>query len=230
MSDHFRMLPTNAERPGRRNDVLVIILFVVYLVLLTWIVLWKLAVPSTGAAAFLSRPIKLIPFLPSADAGASSPSEVVANVLLFVPFGIYLGLVASSWRWWKALAVFAGASLVLETTQHLISVGSFDITDVIVNTAGGLIGFGILALAHRKLNARTAAVFAKICAVGTVLALIAIGIFLALPLHYQPQQDFVVPRSSNQEVRMPPGDTRANQSHASAPLIPVLGASAHPGT
>ena len=71
------------------------------------------------------------------------------NILLFIPFGLYLGLLAPSWRWWKATGVFVGASLVLEVIQHLLSTGSFDITDVIVNTAGGLAGLGLLALARR---------------------------------------------------------------------------------
>ena len=50
--------------------------------------------------------------------------------------------------------MFAGASLVLETAQHVLSTGSFDITDVIVNTAGGLAGLGLLALARRRLRRR----------------------------------------------------------------------------
>ena len=116
-------------------------LFVVYLVLLAWMVLWKFEMPWVGTAALLPRPLKLVPFVPSGDAGASAPQEVIANLLLFVPFGIYLGLLAPSWRWWANAAVFAGASTVLEVTQHLISVGSFDTTDIIVNTAGGLAGW-----------------------------------------------------------------------------------------
>ena len=84
------------------GHVLLVVLFVVYLVLLAWIVLWKLEAPYVGAAALLPRPIKLIPFLPSAEAGGSAPLEVVANILLFVPFGLYLGLLAPSWQWWKA--------------------------------------------------------------------------------------------------------------------------------
>ena len=133
----------------QRGHVLLVVLFVVYLVLLAWTVVWKLDVPYVGAAALLPRPIKLIPFVPSAEAGASAPLEIVANIVLFVPFGLYLGLLAPTWQWWKSAGVFVGASLVLETTQHLLSTGSFDTTDVIVNTAGGLAGVGLLALARR---------------------------------------------------------------------------------
>ncbi len=56
------------------------------------------------------------------------------------PFGVYLGFLAPTWPWWKSTGVFIGASFVLEATQHLLSTGSFDTTDVIVDTVGGLAG------------------------------------------------------------------------------------------
>ena len=152
---------------------------------------WKLEVPYVGAAALLPRPIKLIPFLPSAEAGGSAPLEVVINLVLFIPFGLYLGLLAPSWRAWKAAGVFAGASLALEITQHVLSTGSFDITDVIVNTAGGLAGLGLLVLVRRTFPATTLASMTRVCLIGTVVSLLAIGIFIASPLRYAPQHDVI---------------------------------------
>ena len=181
----------NERAPGRR--VLLSVSFAVYLVLLAWIILWKLEVPWIGEAALLPRPIKLIPFLPSAEADASNPLEVLANVLLFVPFGLYLGLLAPSWRWWQSAAVFAAASLALEVTQHLISIGSFDMTDVIVNTAGGLTGVGLVVLAQRRSHGRAAVLLTRICVIGTAALVLAVGLFIASPLHYGPQQDVVLP-------------------------------------
>ncbi len=124
--------------------------------------------------------------------GASAPIEVVTNLLLFVPFGLYLGVLAPAWQWWKATSVFVGASLLLETTQHLLSVGSFDTTDIIVNTVGGVIGLGLLALLRRALQARTTSAMTRVFAVGTVLSVLAVGIFVASPLHYGPQRDVVI--------------------------------------
>ncbi len=149
------------KKPFRLGGHVLVVLFVVYLVLLVWAVVWKLDVPYVGEAALLPRPIKLIPFVPSAEAGASAPLEVVANFVLFVPFGVYLGLLAPTWPWWRWTGVLVGASFVLEATQHLLSTGSFDTTDIIVNTVGGLAGVGLLALARRRLQARTAAVMTQ---------------------------------------------------------------------
>jgi glycopeptide antibiotics resistance protein len=177
-------------RPGK--DTRLVALFAVYLVLLTWTVIWKLDVPYIGAAALLPRPIKLIPFLPSAEAGASAPLEVFANVLLFVPFGLYLGLLAPTWAWWRWTGVFLAASLALEVAQHLLSTGSFDTTDVIVNAVGGLAGIALLAWAQRRLQARTAPVMTRVCLIGTVVTLVAIAVYVASPLHVAPPHDVVV--------------------------------------
>lgn len=168
-------------------------LFAVYLVLLTWIILWKLEVPYVGAAAGLSRPWKLVPFVASGDAGASVPLEVVANVLLFVPFGIHLGMLAPAWRWWQLAGVFVGASLVLEVTQHLISTGSFDTTDVITNTAGGLVGLGLLAWARRVWRDRASVLMTRGLLIGGVIAVLAVAAFIVSPLHYEQPHDVIFP-------------------------------------
>ena len=38
------------------------------------------------------------------------------------------------------LLIIAGISLLLEITQYILAIGSSDITDLITNTAGGLLG------------------------------------------------------------------------------------------
>ena len=171
---------------GRRGPL--VMLFVVYLVVLAWLVLWKLDVPYVGAVPPL--PIKLVPFLPSAGAGGSAPLEVIANVVLFLPFGVYVGLLAPTWPWWRTLGAVAVASLALEGAQYALAVGVPDATDLVTNTTGGLAGIGLLALARRRRAERTAEEMARVCAIGTVLAVIAVGAFLASPQHYGPPRDF----------------------------------------
>lgn len=186
---------------------LLVVLFVVYLVLLAWIVLWKLEVPWLGVDA--QRVLKLVPFVSTADAGASAPAEVAVNAVLFVPFGLYLGLLAPSWPWWKATGVVACASLGLEVAQYVLAVGSSDVTDVVVNTAGGLVGIGLLALARRRLPASTTTVMAGVCSIGTVLALLASGLVVASPMRYAPGGGGggihgLVPREAPSSLGAPP--------------------------
>ena len=160
-------------------------LFVVYLLLLAWLVLWKFEIPWVGGGAL--RRIKLVPFVSSAGAGASTPREAVANIVLFLPFGMYLGLLAPTWGWWRAAGVVASASAVIEMTQYALAIGSSDITDVITNTAGGVAGIGLSVLIRRKLQARTVAVMTRTCLILTVMALLLTGIFLESGLRYGPR-------------------------------------------
>ena len=173
-----------------RSGILLPVLFTVYLVLLTWIVIWKLEIPFVGTGDL--RQLKLIPFAPSACDGASAPSEVALNILLFVPFGVYLGLLAPARSWWRSAAAVAGASLAMEVVQYVLAVGSSDVTDLVTNTAGGLAGLGVLALAQRRLGARTGPVMSRICAVLTVLALLGAAIVVVSPLSFAPPRDVLV--------------------------------------
>ena len=161
-------------------------LFAVYLVLLVWLILYKFEPPYIGDAWQLGRPFKLVPFVPSGDANWSNPLEVLANVLFFVPFGAYLRLLAPTWRW-RSVAVFSATSLAFEVTQHLISVGSFDSTDVIANTAGGLLGLWLARLVAPELATR-------ILLIGGIATVIAVAAFIASPMHYAQPHDVVVDR------------------------------------
>ncbi|MFE7405038.1 VanZ family protein [Isoptericola sp. NPDC057559] len=178
--------------PAPRPRPLLILLFAAYLALVTWTVLWKLDVPFTGEAG--QRVVKLVPFAATAHAGASDPVEIVLNLLIFLPFGVYLGLLVPAWPWWKVAGALAGASALLEVAQYVLAVGSSDVTDVVVNTAGGLAGLGVVALARRALRARTAGVVTRWCAAGTALALLAAGLFAASPVRLTgpPPGDVVV--------------------------------------
>ena len=157
--------------------------FAVYLLLLVWLILYKFEPPYIGDAWQLARPWKLVPFFPSGDANWSNPLEVLANVAFFVPFGAYLAVLAPKWRW--AVPVMAATSLALEIAQHLLSVGSFDSTDVIANTAGGLVGL----LIARRIRP---AVLHKVLIIGGVVVVLAVAAFIASPIHYAQPHDVVV--------------------------------------
>jgi len=169
-----------------RTRAWLVVLFGVYLALLVWLVLWKLDVPWIGSGA--RRTVKLVPFVATDQNGPSKPSEVLGNVLVFVPFGVYLGLLAPRRAWWLTWAGGVGAvaltSAALETAQYVLAVGSTDVSDVIANTAGGVAGIVLVALVRRVLRRRTIAVLTGLCAVGTVVALLATAAFLTSPVRY----------------------------------------------
>ncbi|WP_022890460.1 hypothetical protein [Agromyces italicus] len=63
------------------------------------------------------------------------------------------------------------------------------VTDVIVNTAGGLVGLGLLAVMRHPRQDRTRTVLTRVASIGTAVALLAAVLFVASPMHYAPLRD-----------------------------------------
>jgi len=62
------------------------------------------------------------------------------NVLVFIPFGLLLGLNFKRLDLWRKILVVFVFSLTAEVIQYILAIGASDITDVITNAFGGLIG------------------------------------------------------------------------------------------
>lgn len=68
--------------------------------------------------------------------------NIVGNVLAFAPFGFMLPLLNQRYRNFF-LTIFTSIlfSLGVETVQLVLKVGIFDVDDIMMNTAGGFIGY-----------------------------------------------------------------------------------------
>jgi glycopeptide antibiotics resistance protein len=53
---------------------------------------------------------------------------------------------------WRKLLVLLVFSLTMEVTQYIFAIGASDITDVVTNTAGGLIGLTTYALGGKFIS------------------------------------------------------------------------------
>ena len=87
--------------------------------------------------------------------------ENFANVLVFVPVGILLGGAFRSMTWWKALLVGVGISVSIEVMQLMLKRGFCEVDDVMHNSLGCLIGYGIYKLVrygYKRLGKRSMAV------------------------------------------------------------------------
>ena len=80
--------------------------------------------------------------------------EVFLNILLFVPFGFLAGFYHDhSFR--KAVAFSFLLSLTIELLQPLISTyRTFDITDIITNVSGGILGYLCWMIYQKIRNSR----------------------------------------------------------------------------
>lgn len=120
-----------------KTNALMIVLTVIYVMVVAWIILFKmLPISEIGSMDHL-RSINLIPFHYDEET-SSHFSEVIENILIFVPLGVYLRILGKHSLF--AVACGAAFSLFLEIVQFILGIGATDITDLIMNTLGEAVG------------------------------------------------------------------------------------------
>lgn len=68
--------------------------------------------------------------------------NIVGNIAGFMPFGFFLPVISHrSRRFFNTVLLSFLFSLTIETIQLVFKVGSFDVDDMILNTAGGILGY-----------------------------------------------------------------------------------------
>lgn len=68
--------------------------------------------------------------------------NIVGNIVGFMPFGFFLPVISRrSRRFFNTVLLSFLFSLSIETIQLVFKVGSFDVDDMILNTAGGILGY-----------------------------------------------------------------------------------------
>ena len=155
------------------------ILFLIYLLALSWIIIFKMQFSLSHLPHI--RNLNLIPFRESVTVnGELYLNEVAENVLAFVPFGIFMAMLLPQKRFAvKAAPVFA-ASLFYESTQFLFAIGASDITDLIGNTLGGIMGIGIFYLLTKILGERAYKIVNILLLAGAAGMLLLIGLLVVL--------------------------------------------------
>jgi glycopeptide antibiotics resistance protein len=141
--------------------------------MLLWLVLFKFSYEPLAVLSDLqTRSLNLIPF------ARTHRSEMIANILAFIPFGVMLGVNFKQVAFWHKLAAIFAFSLAVETIQFALAIGVADITDVIMNTFGGFIGLASYAVLSKYSNERY--VDRGVLAAGTLilLAILYLRIFV----------------------------------------------------
>lgn len=152
-------------------------LFVIYLIALFWIIVFKFSVPFSYLGYM--RSINLIPFNESLIInGKLAFNEIIMNMVIFVPLGIYAGVLFKRWTIGKKLFLFFLISLICEALQFILGVGASDITDVISNTLGGITGLLIYKAVEKILGVKTQKFINIIAAAGTVLMVLLLSLLI----------------------------------------------------
>lgn len=105
------------------------------------------------------------------------------NIGIFVPFGIYLCMLNYELRF--KFRVILGVSFLLELFQYIFGIGRTDITDLITNTCGGIIGIGSYYIAVKIFRGREKVNFiiSIIATLFTITMIVFIGVLASTYLH-----------------------------------------------
>jgi glycopeptide antibiotics resistance protein len=74
--------------------------------------------------------------------------EIIMNVAVFVPVGLFLGLTFRDLKRKSVLVVAVCISLSIEVLQFILHRGFSELDDVMHNTIGSLLGYGVYKLAR----------------------------------------------------------------------------------
>ena len=128
------------------------VLFLIYMILLIYLLFFA---ESYGRARGLEEyHYNLVPFreirrylcYPEVLGTYAVVTNLAGNVIGFLPFGVILPVLKRNLRsFWKILLLSFELSGMIEVTQLLTRVGSFDVDDIILNTLGGVLGYGIFS-------------------------------------------------------------------------------------
>lgn len=103
---------------------------------------------------------------------------MIMNVVIFIPLGVYAGILFKRWSIWRRIILFFLISLVCEVSQYILNIGASDITDIINNTLGGIIGLIIYKIIEKLLKngVKVEKVINIIASIGTILMILFLSL------------------------------------------------------
>ena len=143
------------------------LLFVCFLLLLNFVIVFKTGKELIIYDSF--EGLSVLPFERRLKIGLTSflfveggifefIDDFIPNVLVFVPFGIFLPILTKKTAFLKFLVISFLVSLAYEIYQLITLLGFFDVDDLFANTLGFVVGyvFYLLVLKNMKNTTRTA--------------------------------------------------------------------------
>lgn len=160
----------------KKEQRITTVLLTIYLIILTWIILLKMQVTTEMLPSI--RNINLIPYGQSVIVnGRIDFTEIINNAIAFIPVGVYVAMLKPEWSFIKKVLPSVGISLIYEVLQYVFAIGATDITDVINNTIGGIVGVCVAALCFTMFKEKAYKVLHTLAIIGTVLVC---GLIVAL--------------------------------------------------
>jgi glycopeptide antibiotics resistance protein len=121
-------------KSDKRNVItrLILCMGAIYFLFLIWAILWKCGTPFTFGGT--QRTINLLPL------SGNTSWELQFNIAVFIPFGFYLSACSSKPQFIRLIVTTILVSFAFEVLQFALAIGRSDITDLLMNTLGSIIG------------------------------------------------------------------------------------------
>jgi glycopeptide antibiotics resistance protein len=162
------------------TNKLTTLLLVIYVGVLLWIIVFKLNISFSYKG---TRNMNLIPFRePLLYNGRIDYNEIFLNILIFVPLGLYVGILFKKLSIARKIFTFFLVSFTCEILQYILKIGAFDITDLINNTLGGIVGL-MLFKGTEKLFKNTSKVQKFINIIATIATIFIVSLLLYLKIN-----------------------------------------------
>ncbi|CAH0995944.1 hypothetical protein EMA8858_02072 [Emticicia aquatica] len=159
----------NSQKNNTLTNKLTTLLLTIYSAVLFWIIVLKLNISFTYKG---TRNVNFIPFRePLLYNGRIDYNEIFLNILIFMPLGLYVGILFKKLTTARKVSSFFLVSLFCEVCQFVLKIGAFDITDIINNTFGGIIGLILYKGLEKAFNSPVKAqkLINIIATIGTIL-------------------------------------------------------------
>lgn len=118
--------------------------------------------------------------------------NIILNIMMFVPFGFLLPVFSEKFRnAWKTYLVGFALTLCIECTQMFTGRGIFEADDIIGNTTGIMIGYGLIGLTQyliERFRNRPPIITGKKAVAYQIPLLITIMLFSGIFLTYSSQE------------------------------------------
>jgi glycopeptide antibiotics resistance protein len=148
-------------------------LLVLYILTLLWLVLFKFSFdPLSVLFNYQTSSLNLIPF---AD---TSRSEMISNFVVFIPFGLLLSATFKKPTFWLKFTYVLVFSLAVEMIQYIFAIGVTDVTDVIMNSLGGLLGLLLYNFGSKYMNLQRQDQFIVIAGMILLILFLLLRIFV----------------------------------------------------
>lgn len=142
----------------RRVRFVCLVIFVIYIVCIVYFLIFS---DMFGRGGYEEHRYNLHPFQEitrfiqygSQMSGLSVFLNLYGNIIAFVPFGMLLRWARNkNTTFMQAFAYSFEFTLTIEVAQYITKLGVFDVDDIILNTLGGIIGYGIYYITAKCLR------------------------------------------------------------------------------